>query len=105
METSHDTSRGKAPALMARERPVMDHVSPLTITIMLACYVSPRPHDYVGFDMWDSPASREVRAWLNVYELIDDQFNVTEKGNAWVAGICAVPLPVQEWKIPKSQAA
>jgi hypothetical protein len=77
-----------------------DHVSPLTIKIMLAVYCSPKPEEMVG-EAWFSPAANEVRSWLKVHELIADDLGATDKGKKWVEMICSTPFPVHEWIDPR----
>ena len=76
-----------------------DGVSPLTIDIMLACYVSPEPQSIMG-TTWASAAGVSVRQWLRRNDLIDDRERATERGKAWVKFICATPMPVATWTMP-----
>ncbi len=75
----------------------MDHVSPLTIQIAIACYVSPLAKEHVGEVTWESPAGRDVRAWLMANDLIDENCRGNDKLTAWVGRVCETPLPVLTW--------
>lgn len=75
----------------------MDSVSPLTIQIAIACHVSADPEEAVGVVTWESPAGREVRAWLTANEFVNGAHKGNEKLEAWVRKICETPLPVQAW--------
>lgn len=75
------------------------NVSPLIISIMLACYCSIEPKSHVGA-LWDSPEGRGAIDWLMSQELIDENARPTSKGKAWVHYICATPLPRMTWVMP-----
>lgn len=75
-------------------------VSPLTISIMFACYVSSNPREALGFGRWESPAAGHARIWLRDQFLIDDDNRATERGKAWIRFICQTPLPEQAWRLP-----
>lgn len=77
-----------------------DGVSPFTINIMLACYVSPEPEGVLG-TAWCSSAAVQCRQWLRINGLIDEREHATERGKAWVKFICATPMPVATWKLPE----
>lgn len=69
-------------------------VSPLTLTLMLACHHSVDPENEVGGQTWGSSAGQRSRGWLRQNELIDDQFRSTELGKVWVESMCQTKLPV-----------
>lgn len=71
--------------------------TPLTIKIMLACYVSSDPISHVGEATWSSPAGIESRNWLAENGLIIN-LDATERGKAWVAHMCDTPLPILRWQ-------
>jgi len=73
---------------------------PITISIMLACYVSPLNIGHHALGEWNSPAGIKSRRWLQDNGLIDEDHRATEKGKAWVNHICATPLPVSAWVFP-----
>ena len=75
----------------------MGSVSPLTIQIAIACYVSTKPFEVVGAAIWESPATREVLAWLKVNELVDEGYRSNDKLKAWVEKICETPQPYLAW--------
>lgn len=73
---------------------------PITISIMLACYALVHPQDGM-LGEWNSPAGIQSRRWLQNNGLIDEDQKATDKGRAWVRGICATPLPVSAWVLPE----
>ncbi len=75
----------------------MDRVSPLTIQIAIACHSSASAKDLVGDITWESPAGREVRAWLKVNEFVNENHEGNDKLAAWVTKICETPLPFLTW--------
>lgn len=77
--------------------------APITIKIMLACYVGPDAEREVGIDVWNSEAGRESRFWLEQNGLIDKNERATEKGRAWVDFIVNTPLPVSVWVLPSER--
>lgn len=77
----------------------MECRSPLLITIMLACHVSPKPYELVGAP-WGSDAGHKFRRLLQEHGLIDANYNSTPKGRAWVQYIINTPLPIATWSMP-----
>jgi hypothetical protein len=77
-------------------------VAPITIRFMLACYYAAYPRDEIGVISWESPAGIEVRDWLKEKELVDDRYQATERGRAWVEMITETPLPDKGWIDPRT---
>jgi hypothetical protein len=72
--------------------------TPLKIELLLHCYTTPAVHP-----RFNAPAIEEVFQELlkegAIYRENGQPFyRTTEKGNAWVAALCAVPPPIQAWK-------
>lgn len=78
-------------------------MTPCEIEVMLWCCGHLDPHPKFLY-----PA---ILAAINKFEKLglitrSERFNVfsaTEKGKAWVAMICATPLPVLEWLDPRTR--
>ncbi len=79
-----------------------DMVSPLTIQIAIACHVSTLAEEHVGEVTWESPAGREVRAWLKANDLVNPNHEGNDKLAAWVQKICETPLPFLAWSYDES---
>jgi hypothetical protein len=75
-------------------------MAPITINFMLACYTSASPPAQLSEGQWNSPSGQEARAWLRDNGLVDNSYNATERGKAWVQFICSTPLPVAVWTLP-----
>jgi hypothetical protein len=77
-------------------------ITPLTLSIMLACFYSAEPEKVVGLTTWDSQAGMATRARLQAAGLIDHNYKSTARGDVWIKALCAVPLPVcvETWVIP-----
>ncbi|PJN96671.1 hypothetical protein CNY89_01180 [Amaricoccus sp. HAR-UPW-R2A-40] len=86
-------------------------VSPLTIKMAIAYYVSPTsPEQFFTPETWACAPAREARDWLFENDLLyrDETADITHlapKLAAWVDFICATPLPVQEWRLPEREGA
>jgi hypothetical protein len=78
---------------------------PFTISIMLACYVSPQNIGDHALGEWNSPAGIKSRRWLQEMGLIDEDNRSTDKGRAWVKHICATSLPISAWVLPERDDA
>jgi hypothetical protein len=76
---------------------------PITISIMLACYLSPQNIGDHALGEWNSPAGIKSRRWLQERGLIGDDYCATDKGRAWAKHICATPLPVSVWVLPERE--
>jgi hypothetical protein len=75
-------------------------VPPIKISFMLACYAYPEPADILGITQWNSMAGCETRKWLQDNGLVNGEYRITEKGEAWVKFICETPLPVMRYSLP-----
>ena len=79
-------------------------MTPCEIEVMLHCYYSLVPHPRLRY-----PAINEALNNLWNLNLIkptkENVFGATEKGKAWVAMICATPIPVLEWLDPRTGRA
>lgn len=86
-------------------------VSPLTIRIMFAIHCVPsRTEQFVPSSEWNSDAGCEARQWLLENNLItnddgENGYRATERGKAWIAYICATPLPIPQWVLPNRELA
>lgn len=82
-------------------------VSPLTVQILMAIYVSPKSANETGCGVmttscWHSPAATAARLWLRQQGLINEaEEDLTDKGRAWFEAILSTPLPVAKWEIAK----
>ncbi len=81
-------------------------MTPLHIDIMLHYNIG--DSDYRDGD-FSAPAVREFVQDLITYDLLerfpqdeDCKFKcgITEKGRAWINGLCQTPMPVQKWVMP-----
>lgn len=80
-------------------------MTPLQISILLHYHT--RPGDYGrDHDNFHAPAVRESREWFVSHGLLeptltsdDSVYRITERGMAYVEGLCKVPLPENEWRI------
>jgi hypothetical protein len=77
-------------------------VAPITIRFMLACYAYPKPSEAIGLGTWESYAGKAARKYLKYNELVDDKYQATERGRAWVEMITATPLPDKGWIDPRT---
>lgn len=83
--------------------------TPLQLQFALALYCSSYPIDVLG-EMYDNPAGQEVKLWLVDSGLIEDGSGgtkwgqPTEKLRVFIEHLCAQPLPVQVWVMPKETA-
>ena len=76
-------------------------VPPLTIELMLMCHYRADPYNGFPSSVWQSKSMDEARAWLVDNDLVtEDRLRPTARGAVWVSGICSVPLPEANWKIP-----
>lgn len=81
-------------------------VAPIHLQFALAVYTAP---DYVGAlgkDYFYSPAGSAVTEWLlaqGLVELDNGTYKITQKGVAWIAMLCATPMPEQRWLDPRTQ--
>jgi len=73
---------------------------PIKIIFMIACHVAGDPETYIGKDHWNSPAGFETRKWLQANDLINEDYESTPKGKAWIEFICETPLPICKWMRP-----
>jgi hypothetical protein len=72
-------------------------MTPISIEILLKCYYSPEPLEFI-----DSTVTQEiVREFMDdgLIELGDESgcFKATEKGRAHVEQLCNLPYPVAVW--------
>jgi hypothetical protein len=81
-------------------------MTPLQITMMLHYYAIAEPYALRQPEHADSPAVREQRIVLIGDDLLtrehDDVrgYRVTERGQAYIDALMAMPLPVCKWTIP-----
>lgn len=82
-------------------------VSPLTIQIAFACSYSEDPAVNLMPGTLECEPGRQAVAWMVENGLLTDSYakKPTTKLRAWVAFICATPLPVQEWRLPARDGA
>lgn len=76
-------------------------LTPLQVRMALAYAVSQVPAAMFPEDQWRSRAADEARTWLRASGLVDHDGYATDKLHAYVEALCALPLPVCKWVIPK----
>lgn len=74
--------------------------SPSNLELLLHCYYSTEAHPRRG-----APAVEEGIEYLQRHGMIDraDFPRATEKAEAFIKHLLAVPFPVQRWEIPEAQ--
>ena len=75
-------------------------LAPIYINFMLACYTRSDPEVDLGTAHWNSPAGKETRNWLIYNGLVNEKYEATDRGKAWIKFICDTPLPEQAWLNP-----
>lgn len=78
--------------------------TPLHLQILLHYHCSPEEYAKDDERHRTSEAVKEYTDDLRKLDLIERSvdgavFQTTERGNAYVRGICSVPLPIQRWVI------
>lgn len=73
-------------------------MTPLFIEFMLRCYYSAEKRNGYPEHQWNAPALEDARAAALSEELVHYEedsklYRVTDKGQAYVAHLCAVSLP------------
>ena len=78
-------------------------MTPLQIQLAIAVGVSGAPEQYFTSSTWRSEAMRDAKEWLVSEGLAikteAKSFQSTEKLNAYIDYLCAMPLPVAKWVI------
>ena len=80
-------------------------MTPLHLEFCLAFHWSPEPYRVLDVT-YDSPAGKEIKAWMIAEKLIEDGENDTTWGQptqrlrVFIEHLCAQPLPVQQWVMP-----
>jgi hypothetical protein len=81
-------------------------MTPLQIRMMLHYYAISAPYAVDNPQHADSLAVREQRQRLINDELIEPDetsgsgFRATDRGDAYVEALCAMPLPIKKWVMP-----
>lgn len=75
-------------------------LAPCHIQFLLACHVSGNPPKYLGIDYWNSSTGETVRRWLVENNLVDHNYEITDRGRAYIEFICETPMPICKWVRP-----
>ena len=70
--------------------------TPVCIKMLLDCHALAYPER--DNKSWNSPAGKEIRAWLQREGLVDLEWRTTARGKAWVEAIVNTPVPWAEEK-------
>lgn len=83
-------------------------MTPLQIDILLNYYTTPVEYGRAD-DNFGAPAVQEAINWMIGANLLENckselgSYRTTDRGKAYVDGLCNMPLPVQKWYVPSKE--
>ena len=74
--------------------------SPLQLQFMLAYSSGSAPEQFFTEQTWHSEAAKEIRRWMVLEGLVNEDYQASERLLVHIKMLCEVRLPVQIWVSP-----